>query len=136
MVVVAVGELVGRDRIVLVDDRDRAELKQAAQRRAGVEVAAADDEVVLAEQQLRAGQAVLVEHLLVGVHERTLPGGSSGLQRRRVRRTLREPEATHPCGDRAGGHHDDLHALRAQASDLRGQRADLRRIEVPVRVAQ
>ena len=45
-------------RVVLVDDRHAAELEQAQQRLAGVQVLAAVDEVVRHEQHLRGDQAV------------------------------------------------------------------------------
>ena len=60
-VVVAEAELVAGDRVVLVDDRDAAELEQTGQRAAGVQVLAAVDEVVRHEQHLPGDEAVLGE---------------------------------------------------------------------------
>ena len=59
-VVVAKFDLVGNDRIVLVDDRDDAEFKQGGERRSGIQVALAVGEIVVGEQQLGGVQAVLV----------------------------------------------------------------------------
>ena len=58
-VVVAEADLVVGDGVVLVDDRHAAELEQADERLAGVEVLAAVDEVVRVEQHLRADHAVV-----------------------------------------------------------------------------
>ena len=55
-IVVAVAQLVAGDRVVLVDDRDAAELDQPQQRLAGVQVLAAIDEVVRHEQHLRGDE--------------------------------------------------------------------------------
>ena len=57
-VVVAVADLVVGHRVVLVDDRHGAEVEEAAQGLAGVEVLGAVDEVVGGEQHLAGHQAV------------------------------------------------------------------------------
>jgi len=48
-VVVAELDLVGDDGVVLVDDRDHAQLEQGVERRAGIEVPRAVCEVVMGE---------------------------------------------------------------------------------------
>jgi hypothetical protein len=62
-VVVAEADFGGGDRIILVDHRHRAGAEQPAERRGGVEIAAAVLEVLERQQQLRRGQAVLTEQL-------------------------------------------------------------------------
>ena len=57
-VVVAVADLVVGDGVVLVDDRDDAEVEQAAQRVAGVQVLRAHAEVVRREQHLAGEEPV------------------------------------------------------------------------------
>ena len=78
-VVVAVADLGGRDRVVLVDDRDRAEAQQRRERVAGVQVAAPLLGVAEREQHLRDREAALLEHFLPGVREADLADGRRGL---------------------------------------------------------
>ena len=63
-VVVAVADLVVGDRVVLVDDGEHAEIEQALQRLAGVEVLAAVHEVVRREQHLAADDVVAREKIV------------------------------------------------------------------------
>jgi hypothetical protein len=136
MVVVAVGQLLGGDDVVLVDHGDRRQLQQPLQGRAGVEVAAATDEVVLAEQHLGARQPVLGEHPLVLVHELALPHRGAGLQGGQVHRPALEPEQPHPGGHGPGGDQHDLRSLLACPGELPSQRMDLRAVEPAVLAAQ
>ena len=62
-VVVAEPDLVVGDGVVLVDDGHGAELEQARERLAGVEVLAAVDEVVRHEQHLGAAPAPCVARM-------------------------------------------------------------------------
>jgi hypothetical protein len=103
VVVVAVRQLVGRDGVVLVDDRDRPEVEQPLERGAGVEVAAAADEVVLGEQDLTGREPGPFEHALVGLDELALADRGAGLQRRQVDRPALEAEQPHARGDGPGG---------------------------------
>ena len=76
-VVVAELDLVGDDRVVLVDDRHDAELEQRHQRRAGVEIALAIGQVGVGQQHLGAADAVLAQRRF----RRSAPG-PSGRRRR------------------------------------------------------
>ena len=60
-VVVAVADLVVGDGVVLVDDRDHAEVEEAPHRLARVEVLRRDAEVVGREQHLAGDETVLAE---------------------------------------------------------------------------
>ena len=78
-VVVAEPDLLGRDRVVLVDDRDGIELQQGAQRRARVEVPLAIGEVFVREQDLGGVQAMRAKAGLVGLHQAHLTDRRRGL---------------------------------------------------------
>ena len=86
-VVVAEADLVVGDGVVLVDDRNHAELEQAGQRLARVQVLLAVHEVERREQHLAAHEAVGVERVVVDPHEPALADGGDGLQRRQIGRT-------------------------------------------------
>ena len=71
-IVVAIADFGGRDRIVLVDDRNGAEPAAACQRVARIEIAAALFGVAESQQDLRDGQLVLLQHFLPCVREADL----------------------------------------------------------------
>ena len=123
-VVVAVADLGRGDRVVLVDDRDRAELEQRLQRVARVQVPPPLLGVAEGEQHLRNGQVVLLEHFLPGVREPDLPDRRRGLALLQSQATRRQPELPPPQRDRAGRHEDDLLAPFAQCREVRGQRLE------------
>src|SRR3954470_4577246 len=141
-VVVAEPDLLGGHRVVLVDDRQRAEGQQPLEGPLGVAVVAAPGEVVGGQQDLADGDPVAGEHVGVGLHQPQLPDARRRLRRRQVTWATGEPERGQPGGDRAGGDEDDLapgrpetgqhvdeggQALLVQAAGQRGQRrgADL-----------
>ena len=83
-VVVAEADLVVGDGVVLVHDRDRAELEQTHQRLSRVQVLATLDEVVRHQEHLCSYETVRREDVVVGAHQAALPGGGERLQRRQV----------------------------------------------------
>ena len=86
-VVVAEADLVGGHGVVLVDDRDDAEVEQAEQGALGVAVVAAADDVVGGDQHLPDGQPVLARSdWLYCASEHALPDRGGGLLRGEVAR--------------------------------------------------
>ena len=116
-VVVAEGDLVGRRRVVLVDDRDDAPVEQPAQRLARVEVVGARAHVEEGQQHLRARHAALAQQLVVDAVELALAHGAGGLEvldRGGARRQAHELDAAR---DRARGHDDDVVARGVAGGD-------------------
>ena len=111
-VVVAEPDLLGRHRVVLVDDRQRPEREQPLHRLVGVAVVAAPGQVVGGQQHLADGDAVPGEGVGVGLHQPELPDAGRGLRRRQVTRPAAQPQRGQPGGDRAGGDEHDLAARR------------------------
>ena len=95
-VVVAEADLGGGDRVVLVDHRHRAQRQQLREGRAGVEMAAALLGVVGGQQDLRDGDAVPRQRLLIGVRQADLPGRRGGL-------LFLEPQRAAGAGRDGGG---------------------------------
>ena len=85
-VVVAVADLVVGDRVVLVHDRQHAEVEQALQRLARVEVLTAVHEVVRREQHLAADDVVRGEDRVQPLDEAGLADRGERLQRADVGR--------------------------------------------------
>src|SRR5260370_41913476 len=76
---VAKADLGGGDRVVLVDERHRAERQELSKGRSGVQMAAAFFRIVRGQQDLGDGDAVSGQRLLVSVSEADLSGGCGGL---------------------------------------------------------
>ena len=117
-VVVAEADLVVGDRVVLVHDRDGAELEEARERLAGVEVLTALDEVVRDEQHLCGNEAVRGEDVVVRAHEPALSGRGQGLERRQVDGPLGEPEGGDPGRHCARRHDDHVVPVDAELRDF------------------
>ena len=117
-VVVAEGDLVGRRRVVLVDDRDDPPVEQLAQRAARVDVVRARAHVEERQEHLRRGQAAVAQQLVVDAVELALADGAGGLQVLDRARAERELEQPHAAGDRAGGDDHHVDALGVERGDL------------------
>jgi len=78
-VVIAEADLVDRDGVVFVDDRDDAQREKRAQRRSCVEIALAVREIFVRQQNLGGHQIVLPEAGFVHLDETHLPDGGGGL---------------------------------------------------------
>ncbi|EON24810.1 phosphoglucomutase/phosphomannomutase [Nocardioides sp. CF8] len=141
-VVVTEADLGGGDRVVLVDDRQDAELEQLGERLVGVAVVGAPDDVVHREEHLPGDEVVAGELLLVAVREESLPDRGRRLLGGERARALRQAQRGQPGGDRPGRDQHDLgsagthrgehvdepaHARRVDPAGRRGQRrrADL-----------
>ena len=128
-VVVAVADLGGRHGVVLVDDRDRAELEQRIERAARVQVATALFGVAEGQQHLRDGAVVLLEHFLPCVREADLANGRRRLAFLELELAGREPELAPAERDGAGGDDHDFLAAGPHRRDVRGQGLEPRAID-------
>ena len=132
-IVVAELDLVDGDGVVLVDDRHHAQLHQAQQGIARVQVGRATRRVVAREQHERGEQVARMELLIVGRRDDALAGRSAGLQARQVAHRL-AVETQHGISARDGAraHHDQAPANLAQSGRLVGQAADKSTIDLAV----
>ncbi len=123
-VVVAVADLGGRHGVVLVDDRDRAELEQRIERAARIQVAAPLFGVAEGQQHLRDRAVVLLEHFLPRVRETNLADGRRGLAFLELELAGREPELAPAERDGAGGDDHDFLPAGTHRRDVRGERLE------------
>ena len=128
-VVVPEPDLRGGHGVVLVDDRDDAELEQLVEGALRVAVMATSSDVVDGQQHLSGHLSVPGELLGVAVHQQSLPDRCGSLLTREVARTTLEGERRQARGDGARG---DQHEVRAPSPDT-GQavdeRTDLARVD-------
>ena len=123
-VVVAEPDLLGGDRVVLVDDRQRAEGEQPVDGLLGVAVVAAAGQVVGGQQHLADGDVVPGERVGVGLHQPQLADARRRLGGGQVAGPAAHAQRRQTGGDRAGGDEDDLAARgphRAEDVDQRRQ---------------
>ena len=118
LVVIAEPDLLGCDRVVLVDDRHAAVIEERAQREPRREEAPAIAEVVVGEQHLPDLDAVRTERVLPVLHQPRLPDRGRGLQARQLGRASRELEPRHAERDRTRRHDHDLDAALAEREHL------------------
>ena len=132
-VVVAKLDLVDGDGIVLVDDRHHAQLNQAQQGVARVQVGRAAGRIVAREQHERGEQVARMELLVVGRRDDALTSRGAGLQARKVADRL-AVEAQHgiATGDSARAHHDQTPAELAQRCGLIGKSADKGAVDLAI----
>ncbi len=116
-VVVAIADLLGGHRVVLVDHRDGVQAQQGLQGGAGVQPAAAHLGVVTRQQHLGAGQAVRLQGFLPGAHQQRLACRRRRLFFTEAQRALAQAQALAAERDGAGG--DDHHLLAPRAGPRR-----------------
>ena len=123
LVVVTKPKLVDRHGVVLVDDRNDAELEQLVDRLPRVQVAIAIRHRIVGQQDLRDVDAERLEGVFVRPHEQGLPGGGGSLKQRDLLRTLAQPEPLPAQRDGTRGDEHDLapcpHLSRNLLGDLR-----------------
>ena len=108
-VVVADGrDLVGGNGVVFVDDRQRAQLQQAKNGVPHITAALLVLYILAGEQHLCHCVVVLVEQLVIGVHQLALADCGGGLLGRRVLRPLAQVELAKAHCNGTGGDEDDL----------------------------
>ena len=120
-VVVAVANLVVGHGVVLVDHRNHAEIEQAPQRVARVQVLRSHAEVVRGEQHLPCEQLVLPEDRADPCHEQWLPDRGDGLEQTHVGGSGPETERGQARRDRARTHEHDLVAPSARGGNFAAQ---------------
>ena len=135
-VVVAEPDLVGREGIVFVDDRHRAQVEQAVERTAHVAVLLWGDRVGNGDEDLSDTQPVPCESGLVLGHQQALADGGARLLVGHVGRTLVETERAETGRDRAGGDQHHAAAHQSHAGDGRHKRVQPLRIQVAARLGQ
>ena len=129
-VVVAEADLVGGHGVVLVDDRDHAELEQPAEGPEGVAVVAAPGDVVDGQQHLADAEAVRGRTAGVVPHQQALADRRRGLLGGQVARAGPSARAApEPGGDRAGRDQDDLPAGQPDGGQRIDERADPGRVD-------
>ena len=133
-VVVAERDLVGRGRVVLVHDRDDAELQQRAERVAQVHVARAVTDVGGGEEHLRGLEPFAPQGGAPRALEPRLPDGRRRLKLRCRAAAAAEPEPREPERDCARGHDADSLARAHERSDLRDAVREERAAHAPVLV--
>ena len=114
-VVVAVADLAGGHRVVLVDDRDGAVREQGGDGLARVEIAPPLLGVAERQQDLRRREAVRLEPGLVGAGERDLADGRRSLRLLQLERPGGKPEHVAPQRNGARGDQDHLLASAREA---------------------
>ena len=124
LVQLRIANLGGGDRVVFVDDRNRAERQQVGKGRPGVQMAAAFFRIVLGQEDLRDGDAVAGEGLLVSVGEADLSGGCGGLLLLEPQPPSGEPEMPPPDCNCPRRDEDHLLAARSKTGDIIGERTE------------
>ncbi len=124
-VVVAEADLVVGDGVVLVHHRHHAQLEQAVEGLAGVEVLGAVGEVEGGQQHLAHHQPVRAEGGVVDAHQPALADGGDGLEGGDVVRSAAgQAQGGQAGGDRPRRHHHHPVALAAQVGHLGAQLLD------------
>jgi hypothetical protein len=120
-VVVPVPDLGRRDRVVLVDHRDRAQCQQSVQRGARVQITAPILGVVQRQQHLRGREAARLEDLLPGTRQPDLADRGRGLALLQPESPRGQPQMPTPHRDRARGDDDHLLAPLGRAGEIVGE---------------
>ncbi len=120
-VVVAIANLGGGDGVVLVDHRHGAQIEQAAERGAGVEITAALFRVGQGQQDLAGGERVMAERLGPGAGQRDLSDRGGGLALLEAQRARGQAEDGAPQGDRARGDDEHIRAALMQIGEVLGE---------------
>ena len=123
-VVVPEGDLVRSRGVVLIHDRDDAELEQGLERVPRVHVARALGQVRRREQDLRGLESLSAKGRVPRALQPYLSERRGGLQPRKRPWPVREPQPRQPERDRARRNHDDGLASTHERADLRGARPE------------
>jgi hypothetical protein len=128
-VVVAEADLLGRDRVVLVDHRDHAEREQPLQGAVRVAVVRPADQVVGGQQHLADDQAGAGEGRGVPLDQQHLAYARRGLLGGQVPRPGRQQQRRQAGRDGAGGDQHDLGAAGTAGAEHVDQRVQPARVE-------
>lgn len=121
VVVVAETNLLGRDRVVFVDDRDDAQTQEFEHRPPRIQEAFAILEARASEQDLSDMQPAFGEASLVEFDQSDLTDGRRRLLLANGFARMRPSEPTSADGNRARGHDHDLSAHSDDARDIAGE---------------
>ena len=108
-IVVAEADLVGGHCVVLVDDRQHAELQQPRERPLSVAVVGSANEVLSGEQNLADADVVAGELRGVVGQQDPLSDAGRSLLGREVPRRIPQPQSRRTRRDRTRRHQDQLH---------------------------
>ena len=137
-VIIAEGGLQLRDaqRVVFVDDRDRAELEQRVQRVPDVQVLGPMLQIVGGEQDLGGMKAEFLEEMIIRLDQGALPHSRDGLKLREVFGTPGQTKAAdpRPNGSRTDQNHTKPFGPRF--GELIRKGFDLRLAQMPACVGQ
>ena len=128
-VVVAEPDLVGRDRVVLVDHRHDAELEQPPEGLVSVAVVTVPGDVVDGEQHLTDLEAVPPEAMRVVPHQQALTHRRRRLLGGEILRTRLQAERGQAGRDRARGDEHDFPAGQPSGGECGHQLLDPRRVD-------
>jgi hypothetical protein len=126
-VIVAIADLVGGDRVVLVDHGYRAPFQKLGDSRAGVEITAAFLGVLQCHQNLPGADAVRPQHFRPDPRQRDLPHGGGALAFLELQRAARQFQTAAAERNRAGRDHQNVAAFAMQLGDVGRQRSQPRR---------
>jgi len=121
-VVVAETDLGGGDRVVLVDHRHGAEAEQLGEGRAGVQMPPPLLGILQGQEDLRDGDVVAGQGLLIGMGEADLPGRGRRLLFLETQGAAAQPKMATADRDRAGRDDDHILVAGAAARDVIDQR--------------
>ena len=138
-VVVTEGEalqLLVRHDVVLVDDGQNAQLQQAEDGVAHIAAALLAVDILAGEQHLGHGVVVLVEQLVVGIHQLALAHGGGGLLGGHILGPPGQVQLAHAHADGAGGHQNDLMSRVFQVAEHLAQPLHPLDVQAPCGVGQ
>ena len=135
-VVVAELDLLGGDGVVLIDDRQRAQIQQAVEGVADVGQPPGIVHAVPGEQHLGGGVAVLAEELVVDVHQLALAHRRAGLTAADVVGLGGQLQLAHTHADGTGGYEDDLNAPVAHVREHAHQMIHAPQVQLAAFVGQ
>ena len=121
-VIVAVADLAGCDRVVLVDDRNGAHGEETPKRRARVEIAAALFRVLQGQEHLAHDNAVLAKRARPFARKGNLSDRRRSLAVVELERAFGQPRDRAAKRDRAGRHDYDACAALVESGDVRRER--------------
>jgi hypothetical protein len=79
-IIVAEADLLGRDRIILVEHRHHPQIEQSIERGGSIEIAPSLLQIAKRDQHLRGGEPLRAQHLGPDLAQRDLAGGGGRLR--------------------------------------------------------
>jgi hypothetical protein len=123
-------QLVGTDGVVLIDNRDGAQILNGMDGVAEVEKPLAVFDIFTCEQELRNGEAVGFKGVGPGVHEVSLADGGDGLELGEVGGTVGKIQHGNAGADGTGTDDGGLEAAVAKRGDLGGDSGEESGVEL------